>query len=124
MVKHTGGFIQETHLNIYIQEQAFAAPEEVLMAFKVTNVIDGDTFEVLSPWKWRDQSGIRVRPTGYNTPEGGQVGYQESKNKLRRLILEKEVELRNFVDIDYDRLVCDVYFNGKNLADYFPEYKE
>ena len=49
MVKHTGGFIQETHLNIYIQEQAFATPEEVLMAFKVTNVIDSDTFEVCHP---------------------------------------------------------------------------
>jgi len=94
------------------------------MAFKVVNVIDGDTFEVLPPWKWRDQSGIRIRPTGYNTPEEGQPDYQESKDKLRKLILKKEVELENFVDIDYDRLICDVYFDGKNLADYFPNYKE
>jgi len=42
------------------------------MAFKVVNVIDGDTFEVMPPWKWKDQSGIRVRPTGYNIPEEGQ----------------------------------------------------
>jgi len=94
------------------------------MAFKVVNVIDGDTFEVWPPWKWRDQSGIRVRPTGYNTPEERQQGYQRAKDKLTTLILEKEVELKNQVDIDYDRLVCDVYFDGKNLADYFPEYKE
>ena len=95
-----------------------------IMGLKVTNIVTADTFEVFPPWRWEGQSGIRVRPAGYNTPEGGKVGYQESKNKLRRLILEKEVELKNFVDIDYDRLVCDVYFNGKNLADYFPEYKE
>ena len=95
-----------------------------IMGLKVTNIVTADTFEVFPPWRWEGQSGIRVRPAGYNTPEGGQVGYQESKNKLRRLILEKEVELRNFDDIDYDRLVCDVYFNGRNLADYFPEYKE
>jgi len=94
------------------------------MAFKVVNVIDGDTFEVLPPWKWRDQSGIRVKPTGYNIPEEGQPGYQNAKDKLRKLILKKEVELENFVDIDYDRLICDVYFDGKNLADYFPNYKE
>ncbi len=55
------------------------------MAYKVTNVIDGDTFEVLPPWKWRDQSGIRVRPTGYNTPEEGQQGYQKAKERLRTL---------------------------------------
>ncbi len=54
----------------------------------------------------------------------GQPGYQNAKDKLRKLIFEKEVELKNFVDIDYDRLVCDVYFDGKNLADYFPNYKE
>ena len=94
------------------------------MAFKVVNVIDGDTFEVLPPWKWKDQSGIRVRPAGYDTPEEGQPSYQEAKNRLKALILGKEVELKNFVDIDYDRLVCDVYFNGKNLANYFPNYKE
>ena len=94
------------------------------MAFKVVNVIDGDTFEVLPPWNWRSQSGIRVRPTCYNTPDEGQTGYQNAKNKLRDLILGNEVELKNFADIDYDRLVCDVYFNGKILADYFPEYKE
>ena len=95
-----------------------------VMTYKVSNVIDGDTFEVLPPWKWRDQSGIRVRPTGYSTPEEGIVGYQRAKDKLTTLILEKEVELKNQVDIDYDRLACDVYFDGKNLADYFPEYKE
>jgi len=94
------------------------------MAFKVVNIIDGDTFEVLPPWKWGDRSGIRVRPTGYNIPEEGQPGYQNAKDKLQKLILEKEVELKNFVDIDYDRLICDVYFDGKNLADYFPIYKE
>ncbi len=94
------------------------------MAFKVVNVIDGDTFDVLPPWKWEDQSGIRVRPTGYNTPEEGQSGYQNAKDKLRKLIFEKEVELKNLADIDYDRLICDVYFDGKNLADYFPNYKE
>ena len=94
------------------------------MAFKVTNVIDSDTFEVSPPWRWRDQSGIRVRSTGYNTPEEGQPGYERAKERLGELILDREVELENFVDIDYDRLVCDVYFNGKNLADYFPEYKE
>lgn len=89
------------------------------MTFKVTNIIDGDTFEVSPPWKWRDQSGIGVRPSGCNVPEEGQPGCTKAKNKLRHLILGKEVELKNFVDIDYGRLICDVYAEGKGLADYF-----
>jgi len=40
------------------------------------------------------------------------------------LILNKKVEVKNAKAIDkYSRLVADVYYNGKNLADYFPEYK-
>ena len=95
-----------------------------IMGLKVTNIVDANTFEVFPPWRWEGQSGIRVRPTGYNTPEEGQPGYERAKERLGELILGREVELKNFADIDCDRLVCDVYFNGKNLADYFPEYKE
>ena len=94
------------------------------MYYKVTNVIDDNTFEVLPPWTWGDKSGIRVRPSGYNTPEGGKQGYQKANEKLRNLLLGKDVELKNFVDVDYDRLVCDVFFDGQNLLDIFPEYKE
>ena len=32
--------------------------------------------------------------------------------------------MKNFVDVDYDRLVCDVILDSKNLIDIFPEYKE
>ena len=74
------------------------------MAYKVTNVIDGDTFEVLPPWKWKDQSGIRVRPAGYNTPKVRQIGYQDAKYKLRKLILEKDTEMeKKRLQIDSSR---------------------
>lgn len=92
------------------------------MSFKVTKVIDGDTIEVSPNWKWNDQEGNVVRANGYNTPEQGQPGYQAAKDKLTNLILGKEVELKNAIRITYGRLLCDVYYNGKNLADYFPEY--
>ena len=93
------------------------------MSFKVTKVIDGDTIEVSPNWKWNDQEGNVVRANGYNTPEQGQPGYQAAKDKLTNLILGKEVELKNASRITYGRLLCDVYYNGKNLADYFPEYQ-
>lgn len=93
------------------------------MAFKVIEVIDGDTFDVSPNWSWGDQEDKRVRANGYNAPEEGQPGYQAAKEKLERLILNKEVELRNPINITYGRLLCDVYYEGKNLADYFPEYQ-
>ena len=93
------------------------------MAFKVTEVIDGDTFKVSPGWKWNDKEGDTVRANGYDTPEQGQPGYQEAKEKLEKLILGKDVELKNPIKITYGRLLCDVYIGGKNLASFFPEYQ-
>lgn len=37
--------------------------------FRVTSIIDGDTFEVSPEWKWNGETGTRVRPAGYDAPE-------------------------------------------------------
>ena len=92
------------------------------MSFKVIKVIDGDTFTVSPNWHYENNSGDIVRPTGYNSPEQGQYGFEEAKEKLRMLIEGKNVELKNPIKITYGRLLCDVYYNGRQLADYFPEY--
>lgn len=92
--------------------------------FKVSAVIDGDTFEVANGWKWNGQTGSRVRPTGYNAPELNTYAGQLTKQKLERLILGKRVNLAKAYRVDRGRLVCDVYLNGRNLVDYFPEYQE
>lgn len=93
------------------------------MTFKVTKIIDGDTFDVTPAWKWKGHQGNRVRPTGYNAAEAGEPGYQQAKDRLADLILGKNVELKNPVDISYGRLLCDVYFNGRNLTAYLPVYE-
>ena len=93
------------------------------MNFKVIEIIDGDTFKVAPYWKWNNKRGNIVRPTGYNTPEEGRLGYQSAKEKLKRLILGNYVELKNAIKVTYDRLLCDVYYNGRNLAEYFSEYQ-
>ncbi len=93
------------------------------MSFKVTEVIDGDTFKVSPNWKWNEQSGDTIRPNGYNTPEKGEKGYEQATTELSNLILGKEVELKNAIKLTYGRLLCDVYFNNKNLKDYFTEYQ-
>lgn len=89
----------------------------------VTEVIDGDTFRVTPRCVFRGEKYDVIRPTGYNTPERGKPGYDAATTKLRHLILNKAVELGNVVNIDRGRLVCKVTYDGKDLADYFPEYK-
>jgi len=91
--------------------------------FTVTEIIDGDTFKISPGWKWNKEKGDTIRPTGYNTPEQGNPGYQETKEKLEQLLLNKEVELKKPVKLSYNQLLCNVYFNGKNLAEFFPDYK-
>ena len=92
--------------------------------FIVSEIVDGDTFKVKNGWKWDEKKGDTVRPTGYDTPEKGEPGYEKAKQKLKDLILEKTVDIRSAKTVDeWGRLVADVYYNGKNLADYFSEYK-
>ncbi len=99
-----------------------------MVDFTVNSTIDGDTFDVKGGWVWKTEdgkefSGTVIRPTGYNTPEKGEDGHLDAWLKLFILIRGKTVQLTNPVNVSYGRLVCDVYYNGKNLADYFPEYK-
>jgi len=93
------------------------------MTFKVIEVTDGDTFVVTPNWKWNGETGNAVRPVGYDTPEQGEPGFDEAKEKLEHLIIDEEIELVNPIKLSFDRLLCTVLFNGKDLADYFPEYQ-
>jgi hypothetical protein len=93
------------------------------MSFTVIKVIDGDTFEVSPHWNWNDQTGRVVIAHGYTAAKRGEPGYQSAKDKITDLILNKEVELTRPVKLTCNMLLCVVEYNGKNLADYFPEYK-
>lgn len=94
-----------------------------MLIFKVTSIIDGDTFEVTPVWQWNGNTGNRVRPTGYDAPELDAYGGQAAREKLANLILGKKVGLGTFYRVDRGRLVCDVYFQGRNLAWYFPQWQ-
>ena len=91
--------------------------------FTVTSIIDGDTFEVSPQWKWNGETGTRVRAAGYDASELHTHGGQAAKDKLSRLIYERQVELRTAYKIDRGRLICEVFFGNRNLAEYFPNYQ-
>src|SRR5688572_21208190 len=90
-----------------------------MRSFQVIRIIDGDTFEVNPTWQWNGASGSCVRPTGYDAAEIGALGGATATAKLASLILGRSVQLGNGYRIDRGRLVCDVYFNGYDLARYF-----
>ena len=93
------------------------------MAFRVTVIIDGDTFEITPNWEFNGQTGNRVRPTGYDAPEIGTPNSRIATEALGRLILGKDVVLTNPVRIDRGRLVCDVLLNGQNIASRFGQFR-
>lgn len=91
-------------------------------AFRVTSIIDGDTFEVSPEWKWNGETGTRVRPAGYDAPELYTSNGQKAKEALSKLIHGRQVELKSAYKVDRGRLVCEVFVENKDLADFFPEY--
>ena len=75
----------------------------------VEHVIDGDTFVVTL-----NQKREKVRLIGINTPEVGQCYATEATNRLKELVLGKEVVLVEEVTSRdaYARMLRDVYVNG------------
>ena len=77
--------------------------------YTVTKVVDGDTLDL--------NNGDRIRFSGINTPETGECYYQEAKDKLATLVLNKEV----FLEKDksdtgkYGRKLRYVYINNQSV---------
>jgi micrococcal nuclease len=72
----------------------------------VTRVIDGDTLE---------GGNITVRLLGINTPERGEMYYEEAKKFLEGRVLNKTIELeygKEKIDM-YGRTLAYVYYNGE-----------
>lgn len=91
-------------------------------AFRVTSIIDGDTFKVSPEWKWNGETGTRVRPAGYDAPELHTAKGQKAKAALGKLINGHLVELMTAYKVDRGRLVCEMFVGSRNLAEFFPEY--
>jgi endonuclease YncB( thermonuclease family) len=77
---------------------------------QVTYVVDGDTLDV---------DGITVRVQGIDTPERGQCGYSEAKNRVAQLVSGRKVLVANgggdTVD-RYGREIAYVLWEGQDLG--------
>ena len=85
--------------------EKFLAEEDFVL---VKRVIDGDTFAI---------ENTSVRLLGINTPEKGELYYQEAKEFLEDLVLNKTVRLEFGKDKrdKYDRTLAYVYINRENI---------
>ena len=90
------------------------------MSFQVKSVIDGNTFTVTPSWKYRNIIGDIVYANGYQIIKQGRLN---SKDKLTKLVLGKDVVLKKVVSCKYGCLFCDVYIDGKSLTSIFTPKK-
>jgi len=74
--------------------------------FKVVGVVDGDTIDVLV-----NNSPLRLRLNGIDTPEKGQPFGNNAKDQLSRLIGGKYVRYEVQDRDRYDRSIADVYLD-------------
>ena len=94
----------------------------------VTNVIDGDTFDISPPWGFNDTKGHRIRIADLNAPELNESGKRGQvailvKQRLTELVLHKEVTIVNGWIVDkFGRLVCDVSLDRASLRRILQEY--
>jgi len=75
----------------------------------VSSVIDGDTIEL--------KTGERVRLLGINTPEKGQPCYEQATNRLKELVVGKQVMLESdVVDKDqYSRMLRYIFVDDTHV---------
>lgn len=83
--------------------------------YKVTEIIDGDTFVVDPHWTFNGNTGCSVRIANFNAPEMNEPGGQEAKDELEKTLLDELVQLVNVVNFDRGRVVCDVHWNGVDV---------
>lgn len=93
--------------------------------WRVKQVISGDEIIVEPKWAWKGYEGNRVVIFGYQTPKPGMQGYEFAVHKLKALIEGKQIALYSpqfFEKIGYSALVCNVYLDDIDIANYFPEF--
>ena len=94
------------------------------MMFKVTKIFDGDTFEIHPYWNWNDNTGNIVGLKGTKPPYLGNPDYDGAKTQLEKLILNKQVDLRNPMNLHTGRLLCDVFVDGEDVREHLGSERE
>lgn len=90
--------------------------------FTVNSIRNNDRLRVVYGWKCGNKKGVFIKPAGYRLPGRGMPGYESAMKKLYALILGKEVQVGEVVEISSDTMTAKVYYRGRELKYYFPEF--
>jgi len=93
-----------------------------MQSFKVNAVLDGNTLEVTEAWEIDGKTGKKVIARGYDAPKKGKEAIS-MEQRLSVMLTDKNVELGPPYEVMGNKLFCNVYFQGMNLADHFSYYK-
>lgn len=74
------------------------------------NVVDGDTVDLVIDKGFNDTTTRRIRLVGIDTPERGQTGYQEAKDFVVSLILEKDCYLQSYKSEAFGRWLGEIFY--------------
>lgn len=83
---------------------------------KVMNIVDGDTVDLSVDLGFKIYSHQRIRLANIDTPERGQAGYNEAKDRLIELILGKEVILRTFKMSKWGYFLGEIYLKESDTS--------
>ena len=94
------------------------------MIYKVIEIINENTFKISPNWEHKGKSGNIVIACIYKRSEKVDPERNEGKEIITRLRLEKEVEITNYLWVSpNEELLCDVFYEGRNIANYLLNIK-
>ena len=82
-----------------------SSSQQITIQGKVVKVIDGDTFDLLL----KDNTTIRIRMNGIDSPEKGQPYFKNAKQGLASFIFGEKVSIVSIGKDRYKRTLADVY---------------
>lgn len=86
---------------------------------EVTRIIDGDTIDVTLDMGFRTYCRQRLRLLGFDAPERGQPGFQESTEALTQLLMgAKQVIVQTVKTDSFGRWLANVQADGTWVTDY------
>lgn len=74
-----------------------------------TNVVDGDTVDLVIDMGFRNSSERRIRLANIDTPERGQEGFQEAKEYMVEMLLGKECFVQSYKSGTFGRWIGDLF---------------
>ena len=81
----------------------------------VYNVVDGDTIDVNIDLGFKIYTKQRIRLNRIDTPERGNAGFKEATDRLKELILDKEITLITTKISKWGYYLGDIYINDQNI---------